>query len=261
MDDEYKSFQGMKRGRSSFARCFIEVKADEVLKDSITMGIPLPEGMGFSKETVRVEYEWKPPRCEQCKIFGHVYDQCPKNATAIPTVDMTNDGFQTVVNKRKQKVVNRRKNGKTGSTNTNRSGVNVGKATWQPIKPKVRFEPKAAGNTIKNGAPNVSTYSKDGPNKEQTISKKQPSKTVDMPSSSKTSYTAIIEVLMFLLARLISPLQTHMHHCLIRRITQGVRVDMESEEEVKVVYDEYVNVLNSTKTWASTYTAHDVFKT
>ncbi|GKA21334.1 hypothetical protein Tco_0701323 [Tanacetum coccineum] len=87
--------------KGCFACCLIEVKANEVLKDNITMGIPLLEGSGFSKETVRVEYEWKPPRCEQCKIFGHVYDQCPKSATTIPTVDTTNDGFQTVVNKRK----------------------------------------------------------------------------------------------------------------------------------------------------------------
>nr|GEY41945.1 bifunctional monodehydroascorbate reductase and carbonic anhydrase nectarin-3 [Tanacetum cinerariifolium] len=39
-----------------------------------------------------------------------------------------NDGFQTVVNKRWS--------GKIGSINNNRSGVNVGKATWQPIDPK-----------------------------------------------------------------------------------------------------------------------------
>ncbi|GKD71070.1 hypothetical protein Tco_1325160, partial [Tanacetum coccineum] len=38
-------------GRSSFAHCLIEVKVDAVLKDS-TMGIPLPDGLGFSKEMV-----------------------------------------------------------------------------------------------------------------------------------------------------------------------------------------------------------------
>ncbi|GKA88316.1 zinc knuckle CX2CX4HX4C containing protein [Tanacetum coccineum] len=130
------------------------------------------------EEMVRVEYEWKPPCCEQCKIFGHVYDQCPKNATTIPTVDMNNDGFQTVVNKRKS--------GKTGSTNTSRSSVTVGKATWQPIKPKVRFEPKAHGNSPKNVTPNVSTFAKDVPN---IVSKKQLAKAVDIPSSSYTSVT------------------------------------------------------------------------
>ncbi|GJY47859.1 zinc knuckle CX2CX4HX4C containing protein [Tanacetum coccineum] len=40
-------------GQSSFARFFIEIKADEALEDSISMGIPLPEGVGFTKETNR----------------------------------------------------------------------------------------------------------------------------------------------------------------------------------------------------------------
>nr|GEZ40263.1 hypothetical protein [Tanacetum cinerariifolium] len=39
--------------------------ANEALKDSITMGIFFPEDMGFTKETIRVEYKWKPPCCEQ----------------------------------------------------------------------------------------------------------------------------------------------------------------------------------------------------
>ncbi|GKB83755.1 zinc knuckle CX2CX4HX4C containing protein [Tanacetum coccineum] len=88
-------------GRSSFARCLIEVKVDAPMKESITMGIPLLEGSGFSKETVRVEYEWKPSRCDLCKIFGHVYDTCPKNVNVTdPSVEKHDDGFQTVVNKR-----------------------------------------------------------------------------------------------------------------------------------------------------------------
>ncbi|GKD43083.1 hypothetical protein Tco_1267728 [Tanacetum coccineum] len=89
-------------GRSSFKRCLIEVRADETFKDSVSMGIPLPE------------------------IFGHVYDQCPNNVTIIPTVDkMNKDGFQA----------------------------------------KVRYELKAHGNFLMNGAPKVSTSAKDDPSK------------------------------------------------------------------------------------------------
>nr|GFD07502.1 zinc knuckle CX2CX4HX4C [Tanacetum cinerariifolium] len=77
------------------------------------------------------------------------------NETVIPIVEkINNDGFQTVVNKRKS--------GKSGSVNTNRSVVNVGKDTWQPIKPKVRFQHNAHGNSSNNEAPNVSTSAKDG---------------------------------------------------------------------------------------------------
>ncbi|GJW78844.1 hypothetical protein Tco_0140526 [Tanacetum coccineum] len=42
----------------------IELWAHEELKDTIV---------------VAVEYEWKPPRCSCCKVFGHTHDECPKN--------------------------------------------------------------------------------------------------------------------------------------------------------------------------------------
>nr|GEX55639.1 NB-ARC domains-containing protein [Tanacetum cinerariifolium] len=68
---------------------------------------------GFTKETIRIEYEWRPPRCDMCKIFGHVHDHCPKKMVSpsivttsnvvISTVDKTNDGFQTVGKKKKRK--------------------------------------------------------------------------------------------------------------------------------------------------------------
>ena len=26
-----------------------------------------------------MEYEWRPPRCDTCKIFGHALVECPKS--------------------------------------------------------------------------------------------------------------------------------------------------------------------------------------
>ncbi|GJU01399.1 hypothetical protein Tco_1111737 [Tanacetum coccineum] len=37
------------------------------------------EGIGYTKETTRIEYEWEPPRCNACLIFGHSLD-CLKDA-------------------------------------------------------------------------------------------------------------------------------------------------------------------------------------
>nr|GEZ53029.1 hypothetical protein [Tanacetum cinerariifolium] len=41
------------QGRSGFARCLIEVDSYDVLKDSLTIGVPLIESEGFSIETIR----------------------------------------------------------------------------------------------------------------------------------------------------------------------------------------------------------------
>ncbi|GJV95141.1 zinc knuckle CX2CX4HX4C containing protein [Tanacetum coccineum] len=49
-------------GRSSFARCLIEVSLEVNPMDVVTIGIPYLIGEDFTKETISVEYEWRPPR-------------------------------------------------------------------------------------------------------------------------------------------------------------------------------------------------------
>ncbi|GKA05989.1 zinc knuckle CX2CX4HX4C containing protein [Tanacetum coccineum] len=87
MLDLYTSFMcNDSCGRSSFARYLIEVNSKTDLVDIVTIGIPLLTGDGFTKETIRVEYEWRPPRCDLCKIFGHVHDHCPNKVVCPPIV-------------------------------------------------------------------------------------------------------------------------------------------------------------------------------
>ncbi|GKE42531.1 zinc knuckle CX2CX4HX4C containing protein [Tanacetum coccineum] len=127
-------------GRSSFARCLIEINAEDALKKSLTIGVPLIEDTGFTIETVTIKYDWKPPRCDLCKIFGYVHHHCPKKMSipitvvtpVVPTpiVEMTNDGFQTV-------------------------------------KQNVRYEPKATTSAPKKGAANLGNASKSSSMKNQ----------------------------------------------------------------------------------------------
>ncbi|GJY78947.1 hypothetical protein Tco_0484748 [Tanacetum coccineum] len=66
-------------GRSSYARVMIELWADVELKDTIVVAMPKIMGVGYYTCTVCVEYEWKPPRCSCCKVFGHIQEEYPKN--------------------------------------------------------------------------------------------------------------------------------------------------------------------------------------
>ncbi|GJW33265.1 retrotransposon protein, putative, ty1-copia subclass [Tanacetum coccineum] len=66
-------------GRSSYARVMIELRADMDLKDIIVVAMPKIIGEGYYTCTVRVEYEWKSPRCSCCKVFGHTQEECTKN--------------------------------------------------------------------------------------------------------------------------------------------------------------------------------------
>ncbi|GKF62922.1 hypothetical protein Tco_0182976 [Tanacetum coccineum] len=102
-------------GRSSFARCLIEVNSEADLVDVVTIGIPSLSEDDFTKETIRVEYKWRPPRSDACKIFVALKKVVsPPIVTTFnvvtPNAEKTNDGFQTVGKKKKRK-------GKSKSTN------------------------------------------------------------------------------------------------------------------------------------------------
>ncbi|GKB31830.1 sodium/hydrogen exchanger 6 [Tanacetum coccineum] len=68
------------------------------------MAIPNGEEVnaGHTMVKIRVEYEWKPPLCIDCYVFGHTADQCPKKVIDKPItpVVVSDDGFTTVVNRR-----------------------------------------------------------------------------------------------------------------------------------------------------------------
>ena len=119
-------------GRCSFAHCLIEVKENDVFKESITLAIPLIDGEGFNVETVRVEYEWKPPWCDLCMDFGHSSDSCPKKVLiSTLNVEKTSDGFQRV---------GKRQGGKSGGAKGGgRTGISVGSM--------FQYMPKECSNT------------------------------------------------------------------------------------------------------------------
>nr|GEV79325.1 putative reverse transcriptase domain-containing protein [Tanacetum cinerariifolium] len=80
MLDSYTSDMCMQSwGRSSYARAMIELRANVELKDNIVAIMPKITRERYYTWNVRVEYEWKPPRCACCKVFGHTQEECPKN--------------------------------------------------------------------------------------------------------------------------------------------------------------------------------------
>nr|GEU68052.1 RNA-directed DNA polymerase, eukaryota, reverse transcriptase zinc-binding domain protein [Tanacetum cinerariifolium] len=142
-------------GMSNFAWCLIEVNSKADLMDVVTIGVHSLTEDDFTKETIHVEYKWRPPRCDVCKIFSHVHDHCSKTVVSpaivitsnvvTPTVEKTNDGFQTVSKKKKKK-------GKFNSTNG-------GQFTGPSIKQNIRYEPKALTSAPKKRTTNVGNAS------------------------------------------------------------------------------------------------------
>ncbi|GKB62120.1 zinc knuckle CX2CX4HX4C containing protein [Tanacetum coccineum] len=198
-------------GRCSFARCLIEVNSEADLIDVVTIGVPSLTRDDLTKETIRVEYEWRPPRCDLCKIFSHVHDDCPKRVVSphivttsnivTPTVVKTNDGFQMVGKKKKRK-------GKSKSTN---GGQFVGPS----VKPNVRYELKAIPSAPKKGATYVGSASKSSIMSKTTCTS---SKNDNIITSN--SYSVLNE-------------------------------EEDEEEDVENVYDQTTNLFPNTKTGGS----------
>ncbi|GKD89299.1 hypothetical protein Tco_1364806, partial [Tanacetum coccineum] len=117
-------------GRSSFARCLIEVNSEADLVDVVTIGVPSLTGDDFTKETIRVV---SPPIVSTSNVVA-------------PTIEKSNDGFQTMGKKKKRK-------GKSKSTNG-------GQFAGPFVKQTVRYKPKETSSAPKKGATNVSNPSK-----------------------------------------------------------------------------------------------------
>ncbi|GJS16179.1 zinc knuckle CX2CX4HX4C containing protein [Tanacetum coccineum] len=101
-------------GRSAYARALIEVSAEDAPKEELVIAIPLGKDKGHSLATIRIEYEWTPPRCSTCLIFDHTEEKCPKRPKEVTTTVVTNvevnhskdvadDGFEVVKKKRNKK--------------------------------------------------------------------------------------------------------------------------------------------------------------
>ncbi|GJZ48588.1 ribonuclease H-like domain-containing protein [Tanacetum coccineum] len=64
------------------------LQTDVELKDNIVVAMPKIARKGFYTCNIRVEYEWKPPRCACCKVFSHFQEECPKNIGAGETKNL-----------------------------------------------------------------------------------------------------------------------------------------------------------------------------
>lgn len=91
----------------------IEVSANTALKDKVIIATPcLDDAGGYTKDVVRVEYEWKPPRCTKCKTFGHSDNACPLTISAgnKKVTQKDDDGFEEVKKCKGKEVSKKNKN-------------------------------------------------------------------------------------------------------------------------------------------------------
>ncbi|GJV22645.1 zinc knuckle CX2CX4HX4C containing protein [Tanacetum coccineum] len=145
--------------KEELTRIPVWVKIHDVPIQSLTMGVPLIKGSRFTIETVTIEYECKPPRCDLCKIFGHVHDHFPKKVSVppidvthnavTPTVEKTSDGIQTVGKKEGYEPKASTSIPKKGATNLGNASKSLSMLKNQPLKATIPST-KEGNSTMSN---------------------------------------------------------------------------------------------------------------
>ncbi|GKA89536.1 hypothetical protein Tco_0811348 [Tanacetum coccineum] len=125
-------------GRMGFAMAMIEVSAENKLKKEVTMVVPNVDGEGHTKKIMPLEFEWKPPQCYECHVFGHSISSCRKRV-------VVNNAEKIVKNDDSFIVVTHKKN--KGKKVTNNNDANNG---FKLPKPKPKKEIGESSNTINN---------------------------------------------------------------------------------------------------------------
>nr|GEU64375.1 hypothetical protein [Tanacetum cinerariifolium] len=80
-------------GRSAYARALIEISAEDVLKEDLVIVIPVGKDKGHSLASIRIEYEWRPPRVDKGDSSKNVAPMSTGNVastSSVPTTTSTN---------------------------------------------------------------------------------------------------------------------------------------------------------------------------
>ena len=70
-------------GRASFARVLVEIDSKKPVVNSVELWY---ESLGKILR-LRVEHDWVPPRCEECKVFGHYRSDCKNKVNVAKSVN------------------------------------------------------------------------------------------------------------------------------------------------------------------------------
>ncbi|GJW27374.1 RNA-directed DNA polymerase, eukaryota, reverse transcriptase zinc-binding domain protein [Tanacetum coccineum] len=99
-------------GSLGYARVLVNANAKKGLDDSIDVLYKNKKNEEKFVKKVRVEYDWKPPVCQQCGVFGHTENKCHKNLKTqlkIKVDDNDAEGFTKVENRKEKYNEGRKK--------------------------------------------------------------------------------------------------------------------------------------------------------
>ncbi|GJY82054.1 RNA-directed DNA polymerase, eukaryota, reverse transcriptase zinc-binding domain protein [Tanacetum coccineum] len=84
-------------GNFGFARVLVEMDAEKDLKDEIEIHYVDKNNAVKGSKKIRVDYDWKPPICSHCKVFGHHIRNCNKEGDMVKGNDSVDRPEEDVI--------------------------------------------------------------------------------------------------------------------------------------------------------------------
>ncbi|GKA38841.1 zinc knuckle CX2CX4HX4C containing protein [Tanacetum coccineum] len=130
MDDVIASMCKMGVGRVGFARVLVEISAKKPFPYEIEVVYKNEAKEEIRRKTVKVVYDWKPPCCDSCCVFGHITMHCPKTK-----MEEKVDGRKDTNEEVKNKEGSQEQQPKAGFQKGNLNGKNAIRFAFQPKRP------------------------------------------------------------------------------------------------------------------------------
>ncbi|PWA87258.1 hypothetical protein CTI12_AA133960 [Artemisia annua] len=157
------------KGRLGYATVLVEVDAKRGLAEEIEIAYRGNLGITGSRKLVRVVYDWKPPCCSHCGVFGHSTISCGKRPrtneekAAIELEKIKKDATQKTTDEEGFQVVDKNK-------------------TKANLKNKVTMQNEKTGYNTTKGKNGVGK----GDNRKVHVEYRKKQNQTDVPSSSHT---------------------------------------------------------------------------
>ncbi|GKC14605.1 RNA-directed DNA polymerase, eukaryota, reverse transcriptase zinc-binding domain protein, partial [Tanacetum coccineum] len=73
-------------GRTEYARVLVEIEAKKGLKEEIELQYRDKDQVVKGTKKIKVEYDWQPPVCSHCNVFGYNYNKCSKRTKSVKEI-------------------------------------------------------------------------------------------------------------------------------------------------------------------------------
>ncbi|GJU03987.1 RNA-directed DNA polymerase, eukaryota, reverse transcriptase zinc-binding domain protein [Tanacetum coccineum] len=260
-------------GITEYTRVLVEIEASKGFKEKIELQYRDKNMSVKGSKTVKVTYDWKPPVCSHCLVFGHDHKECKVRARTVKEIatekvnvdkqveDKKEDKFTQ--NNERRFVGNIRIN-RLGKTNYNRTNYMPGEGYRRftgPIRVKMwskKVNNEEGNNASKNKGQgtekdgsvkaNKSQDSKKVNNEEGNNASKNKGQGTEKDGSVKANKSQDVS------SRNKDPQTSNNSFCILRDLDDGNIQGMNMLKD-KIIVDKYLNIkmqpsLSVTKNWS-----------